>query len=193
MVASIAACRLAYEDKGDLFVEVRSKKMQNVAFPEDGAEDALVEDQPEAWIEQAGASATKVVDVMTDIGLGPVKVGACVRDSNFPDSVLAEFFGSVESVVDEVEAAGMLAHVPGSCLVDEVVEASVLAPNSKVLGAKELCDLLVSLEAACLGYGKEIACVLTGDASEGIIRKVEKYLRRTRKIRGVRRKAFVAA
>jgi hypothetical protein len=36
--------------------------------------------------------------------------------------------------------------------------------------------LLVSLEEASSGYGKEIACVLAGKASKGLIRKVEKSL-----------------
>jgi hypothetical protein len=57
----------------------------------------------------------------------------------------------------------------------------VLAPNSETLFAKELSDLLVSLEAASPGYDMEIACVLVGKASEDIIRKVEKSLRTKRK------------
>jgi hypothetical protein len=59
----------------------------------------------------------------------------------------------------------------------------VLAPNSEALFGKELCDLLVSLEVANPGYGKEIACVLTGKTSKGLIRKVEKSLRSRRKNR----------
>ena len=65
----------------------------------------------------------------------------------------------------------------------KVDEARVLAPNSEALFAKELCDLLVSLEAAIPGYGKDIAGVLVGTALEGIIRKVEKSLRSKRKKR----------
>jgi hypothetical protein len=42
----------------------------------------------------------------------------------------------------------------------------VLAPNSDALFAKELSDLLVSLEVAIPGYGMEIARVLVGKASE---------------------------
>jgi hypothetical protein len=45
-----------------------------------------------------------------------------------------------------------------------------------------LC-LLVSLEAANPGYGKEIAYVLAGKASKDLIRKVEKSLRIRRKNR----------
>jgi hypothetical protein len=59
----------------------------------------------------------------------------------------------------------------------------VLAPNFEALFGKELCDLLVSLEAANPGYGKEIACVLAGKASKDLIRKVEKSLRSRRKNR----------
>jgi hypothetical protein len=59
----------------------------------------------------------------------------------------------------------------------------VLEPNFEALFGKELCDLLVSLEAANPGYGKEIACVLAGKASKDLIRKVEKSLRSRRKNR----------
>jgi hypothetical protein len=51
------------------------------------------------------------------------------------------------------------------------------------LFGKELYDPLVGLEAANPGYGKEIACVLTGKASKGLIRKVEKSLRSRKKNR----------
>jgi hypothetical protein len=68
-------------------------------------------------------------------------------------------------------------------LTDEITEAGVLVPNSEAHFAKELSDLLVSLEAASPGYGMEIACVLAGKASEDIIRKVEKSLRSKRKKR----------
>jgi hypothetical protein len=63
-----------------------------------------------------------------------------------------------------------------------------LAPNSEVLYGKEVCDLLVSLEAVNPGYGKDIACVLTGKASDDLIRKVEKSLWK-RKVRCITRKA----
>jgi hypothetical protein len=43
----------------------------NVALPEVGVEGAVVEDMCEAWIKQAFALSTEVVDVMTDIGIGP--------------------------------------------------------------------------------------------------------------------------
>jgi hypothetical protein len=59
----------------------------------------------------------------------------------------------------------------------------VLAPNFEALFVKELCDLLVSLEAASPGCGMEIASVLVGKASEDIIKKVEKSFRRKRKKR----------
>jgi hypothetical protein len=48
------------------------------------------------------------------------------------------------------------------------------------------------------GYGKDIACILAGKASEDAIRKVEKSHRKvslwnTRRKRGVARKTLVAA
>jgi hypothetical protein len=68
-------------------------------------------------------------------------------------------------------------------LTNEITEAGVLVPNSEAHFAKELSDLLVSLEAASPGYGMEIACVLAGKAFEDIIKKVEKSLRSKRKKR----------
>jgi hypothetical protein len=66
-------------------------------------------------------------------------------------------------------------------LSSEVAEADVLAPNSDALFAKELSELLVSLEAASPGYGMEIASVLAGKASKEIVRKVEKSHRSKRR------------
>jgi hypothetical protein len=66
-----------------------------------------------------------------------------------------------------------------------VDSGGVLPRNSEALFGKELCDLLVSLEVASPGYGMEIACVLAGKASEDIIKKVEKSLRRKSKKRVV--------
>jgi hypothetical protein len=47
----------------------------------------------------------------------------------------------------------------GVSLSDEVDELGVLAPNSEALleRKKDLCNLLVSLEATSLRYGKKIA------------------------------------
>jgi hypothetical protein len=42
MVTLIAAGRVAYEDMGGLPIGVCSKKMQNIALPEDGVEGSLV-------------------------------------------------------------------------------------------------------------------------------------------------------
>jgi hypothetical protein len=64
-----------------------------------------------------------------------------------------------------------------------VDSGGVLGPNYEALFGKELFDLLVSLEAASSGYGMDIAYVLTGKASEDIIKKVEKSLRSKRKKR----------
>jgi hypothetical protein len=72
------------------------------------------------------------------------------------------------------------------------VDSGVLAPNSEALFEKKLCDLLIKLEVVCPSYGKDIASVLAGNASDyDIIRKVEKSLRK-RKIWGAARKAFAA-
>jgi hypothetical protein len=46
------------------------------------------------------------------------------------------------------------------------------------------------LEAACPGYGKDIASVLAGKASKDIVRKVEKFLRKV-SLRSKRRKIKV--
>jgi hypothetical protein len=51
------------------------------------------------------------------------------------------------------------------------------------------------LEAASPGYGRDIACVLAGQASEDLIRKVENSLKKViirgkRRKRGVGRKAL---
>jgi hypothetical protein len=67
----------------------------------------------------------------------------------------------------------------------------VLAASSDALFAKELCGLLASLEAASPGYGKDIDCILAGKASENMIRKVEKSLKKV-SIRGKRRKRAIA-
>jgi hypothetical protein len=49
---------------------------------------------------------------------------------------------------------------------DKVDEAGVVAP----LYGEDLCDLLVSLEAASPRYGKEIVCFFAGKALGDIIR-----------------------
>jgi hypothetical protein len=77
--------------------------------------------------------------------------------------------------------------------LDSVVSGDVPTDNADALFAAELCGLLASLEAVSPGYGRDIACVLADKASEDLIRKVEKSLRkviiggRSRK-RGVARK-----
>jgi hypothetical protein len=58
---------------------------------------------------------------------------------------------------------------------------------SECEGMDELCGLIASLEVASPGYGKNLACVLAGKASEDLIRNVEKSLRKVT-IRGKRRK-----
>jgi hypothetical protein len=85
-----------------------------------------------------------------------------------------------------LDALATLSSVPIGHVVslsNKVVEAGVLIPNSEALFAKEFSDLLVSLEAASLRYGIEIASILVGTVSNDIIRKMEKSLRCKRKKR----------
>lgn len=73
--------------------------------------------------------------------------------------------------------------------------------NSDVLFAKELCDLLNSLENAIPGCGRAIACLLTGTSTKGKSKKVgdrpqttfrkEKSIRCKEKKIGATRKASV--
>jgi hypothetical protein len=63
------------------------------------------------------------------------------------------------------------------------MEVGALAPNSDELFARELCGLLVRLEAASPGSSKEIARLLADKSSRGNIQKVKEYLRsRSRKV-----------
>jgi hypothetical protein len=71
------------------------------------------------------------------------------------------------------------------------VSGEVLAHSSESLFGTELSGLLASLEAVSPGYGKDIACVLAAKASEDMIRKVEKSLRKV-SIWGRRRKKSAA-
>jgi hypothetical protein len=58
------------------------------------------------------------------------------------------------------------------------VFVDLMVHSSEALFAKELHGLLANLEAASSGYGKHIACVLAGKASEDLIKKVERSLRK---------------
>ena len=73
--------------------------------------------------------------------------------------------------------------IPSSATMEHVIhvsdmpsEPSVLAPtpNPYALFAKELCDLLASVEVARLGLGRSIACLLTGTPIRGKQKKVGK-------------------
>ena len=57
-----------------------------------------------------------------------------------------------------------------------VDSGGVLDPISEALFANDLCRLLACLEPTNPGYGKDISCVLTGKASDDVIRKVEESL-----------------
>jgi hypothetical protein len=77
--------------------------------------------------------------------------------------------------------------------LDSVVTRDVPADNVDALFAAELCGLLASLETVSPRYGRDIAYILVHKASDDLIRKVKKSLRkvitrgRSRK-RGVARK-----
>jgi hypothetical protein len=101
-----------------------------------------------------------------------------------PPSEACQSFALVDSGgLDASDSLPSLAIGYVESLCDEIAEIGVLAPNSEALFAKELSDLLVSLEAVSPGYGMEIACVLAGKASKDMIKKVEKSLRSKRKKR----------
>ena len=104
--------------------------------------------------------------------------------------VLPVELGLVESLAVDMVPSPPSSESSSSSLSDRVEETVVVAPISEALFGKQICDLLVNLEAACPGYGKDIACVLTGTASDGVFMKVEKSLRRrARKKIGIARKA----
>ena len=76
-----------------------------------------------------------------------------------------------------------VAALPSSATIEQVmpvsdmtIEPSVLAPtpNPDALFAKELCDLLASVEVARPGLGRSIACLLTGTPIKGKKKKVGK-------------------
>jgi hypothetical protein len=65
--------------------------------------------------------------------------------------------------------------------LDMANEEGVLAPNSEDLFGRELCSLLVSLEAVSYGSSKKIAHLLTEKSATGKIKKVKEYLRRIKR------------
>ena len=78
-----------------------------------------------------------------------------------------------------------VAALPSSTTIEQVmpvsnmaIEPSVLAPtpspNSNAIFAKELCDLLASVEVARPGLGRSIACLLTGTPIRGKQKKMGK-------------------
>ena len=89
--------------------------------------------------------------------------------------------GLALSVVEH--GASDVAALPSSATIEQVmpvsgmtIEPSVLAPtpNSNALFAKELCDLLASVEVARPGLGRSIACLLMGTPIKGKQKKVGK-------------------
>jgi hypothetical protein len=69
----------------------------------------------------------------------------------------------------------------------KVNEAGALAPNSEALFAEELYNLLVSLEVAIPGSGKEIARLLSEKVTMGAMKKVKEYRRHLSKKSGRRK------
>ena len=74
-----------------------------------------------------------------------------------------------------------VADVPSFVTMEQVmpvsgmtIEPSVVAPtpNPDALFAKELCDLLASVEVARPGLGRSIACLLTGTPIRGKQKKM---------------------
>lgn len=91
----------------------------------------------------------------------------------------------------EVDSLGSLAVASSS---PSLVPSQPLgAVDSEALFAKELCELLVTLEAASPGSGKDIACLLSGKDAGCKIKKVKEYLRSKSKKSGATRKASAAA
>jgi hypothetical protein len=66
----------------------------------------------------------------------------------------------------------------------------VLAPNFEGLFGKKFCDLLVRLEVASLGCGKEIAYILAKKATKEIFRNAKKSLSSKRKKEARRKERF---
>ena len=73
--------------------------------------------------------------------------------------------------------------IPSSMAIEQVMPVSGMtieplvlspAPNSNALFAKELCDLLASVEVARPGLGRSIACLLTGTPIRDKQKKVHK-------------------
>jgi hypothetical protein len=87
--------------------------------------------------------------------------------------------------VDSLEASTM------ACATPSVEPSQLLV--SDALFAKELFDLLVSLEAASPGSAKEIACLLSEKPTGNKVKKMMEYLRSKRKKNGTTRKASTAA
>jgi hypothetical protein len=78
------------------------------------------------------------------------------------------------------------------------LSGGLLVHSSEALFAKELYILLSSLETASPEYGNNIACILAGNASENITRKVEMSLRKVfmlskRRKKNVAKKDLAAA
>jgi hypothetical protein len=74
MVASIAACHAAYEDREAYLSEWASRRSRTMLYCVDDVKGALVEDPCEAWIDQTRAPLKELVHVMTDMGMNPCDV-----------------------------------------------------------------------------------------------------------------------
>ena len=108
-------------------------------------------------------------DLDASISRSPKSIG-CQASASLPFGVMEH---GVLDVVDVPSFATMEQVMPVSGMA---IEPSVLAPtpNSNALFAKELCDLLASVEVARPGLGRSIACLLTGTPIRGKSKKVGK-------------------
>ena len=82
--------------------------------------------------------------------------------------------GSVEALV--VPSTSSPAQLEPCQSLPSGGSGGVLGPNSEPIFAKDLSGFLASLEAVSPGYGKDIAFVLAGKASDELFRKLEKSL-----------------
>jgi hypothetical protein len=91
-----------------------------------------------------------------------------------------------------LEVASKPPPVEASHCVDKVIEPGALVPNSHVLFATKLCDLLVKLEVPSAGSSKEIARLLEEKSSRRKIHMVKKYFRsRSKKSGATKRESTI--
>ncbi|KAM3245161.1 hypothetical protein ACQJBY_056474 [Aegilops geniculata] len=108
-------------------------------------------------------------------------------DSGGLDAAIAlspEVVGQVASVGAEDDEVGPLAPNPKALkpIRPPIFDRdAMLARINEVVFVKKLGRLLASLDAACPGSGKAVACLLVEEGSTGKVKKVKKALRAIRK------------